>query len=98
MFFPSRRERCRGRIDPHADFHSHPWAASPMSQEDRLQRNQRYSVRIQFDASCRIQKLVPYVGEPRLGEVYERQGRSWKLIGQIKPEDKSSGLITPVRE
>jgi hypothetical protein len=69
-----------------------------MSEEDRSQRNQRFSIRIQFDASCRIQKLVPHVGETRPGEVYERHGGLWKLIGYIKPEDKDSGVMTPVRK
>jgi hypothetical protein len=69
----------------------------PGGEPDRRGRNQRYRVRIQFDTTCRIQKLVPHVREPQPGEVYERQGKSWKLIGYIQPEDKDSGFITPVQ-
>ncbi|HYO54589.1 hypothetical protein [Archangium sp.] len=68
-----------------------------MSEQDRLRRNQRYRVRIQFDTTCRIQKLVPHIREARPGEVHERQGGSWKLIGYIQPENKDSGFITPVQ-
>lgn len=103
---PSRRKSCfspavvkdsRGQLESLADFHSHPWPSSPLSEPDRRGRNQRYRVRIQFDTACRIQKLVPYVSEARPGEVYERQSGSWKLIGYIQPEDKDSGFITPVQ-
>ncbi|ATB39903.1 hypothetical protein CYFUS_005351 [Cystobacter fuscus] len=103
---PSRRKSCfspsvvkdsRGQLEPLADFHSHPWSSSPLSEPDRRGRNQRYRVRIQFDTTCRIQKLVPYVREARPGEVYERQSGSWKLIGYIQPEDKDSGFITSVQ-
>ncbi|MFY0569778.1 hypothetical protein ACN28E_38945 [Archangium lansingense] len=41
-------------------------------------------------------KLIPYLDEERPGELYERQGRLWKLIGFIKPEDKESGIVTAV--
>ena len=64
--------------------------------EDRQESTQLWHIRIQLDAKCTVQKLVPYIGEDRPGEVYERRGKSWKLIGFIKPEDKASGHVTPV--
>lgn len=103
---PSNRKSCfspavvkdsRGRLEPLADFHSHPWQNSSLSESDRRRQNQRYSVRIQFDTACRVQKLVPHIQEARPGEVYERREGRWNLIGYIQPEDKDSGLITPVR-
>jgi hypothetical protein len=36
--------------------------------------------------------------EDRPGELFLRQGQDWKLIGQILPEDKATGTITPVEE
>ncbi len=104
---PARRKSCyppamvrdaRGRTSTLADFHSHPWAPSPMSPKDRRAINQRWSIRIQFDTACHLQKLVPYLGVDRPGEVYERRGKHWKLVGYIHPEDKDTGRITPVRE
>jgi hypothetical protein len=103
---PSKRKTCyvpvsvkdpRGRASVTADYHSHPWSFSPMSDEDRKRDTQWYSIRIQFDVACHVQKLIPYPGDARPGELYERQGRQWKLIGHILPEDKDSGQITPVR-
>lgn len=102
---PSKRKRCkvpayveddRGQTSPTADFHSHPWTPSPMSQEDRQEKFQKWSIRIQFDTACHIMKLIPHRGESRPGEVYERRDGSWKLTGLIKPEDKADGIITPV--
>lgn len=81
-----------------ADYHSHPWLGSRMSREDIMAANQSWSIRIQFDARCRVMKLVPYLDENRPGEVYERQSRVWKMIGIVKPEDKSRGYITPVSQ
>nr|WP_211193928.1 hypothetical protein [Pyxidicoccus fallax] len=95
-FSPRRVVDGRGRAVPIADFHSHPWAPSPMSPKDLKASNQRWLVRIQFDTSCRIQKLIPYVGETRPGEVYEREGHRWRLVGLIRPEDKELGRITTV--
>jgi hypothetical protein len=86
----------RGHITIIADFHSHPWAASPMSQQDRRGPNQLWSIRIQFDTKCHVMKLVPYVEDDRPGELYERQNKTWKLIGLIRPEDKATGIVTPV--
>lgn len=79
-----------------ADFHNHPWVRSYMSREDRSEKNQIWSIRIQFDPVCRIQKLIPFRGEEHPGELYERQEKTWKLIGIIKPEDKEYGIVTPV--
>ncbi len=42
-----------------------------------------------------VMKYIPYVGEPRPGEVYERVGGGWKLIGIVTPENKPSGKMTP---
>src|SRR5439155_20601700 len=43
-----------------ADSHSHPWPNSPLtSEKDTSARNQRYSIRIQFDTTCHVLKLVP---------------------------------------
>jgi hypothetical protein len=38
----------------------------------------------------------PDRNENRPGEVYERQGKTWKLVGWMKPEDKAVGIVTPV--
>lgn len=105
---PSKRKTCtppsevrdvdgpREKIE--ADFHSHPWTGSGMSPEDRFVANQRYSIRIQFDPKCHIQKLIPYRDDPqRAGELYERIEGRWKLIGIIKPEDKPFGIVTPAQ-
>jgi proteasome lid subunit RPN8/RPN11 len=86
----------RGTVRILADYHSHPWADSPLSKPDRSAARQRWLIRIQFDTKCRVMKLVPYIGEPRPGEVYERRGKSWALIGIIKPEHKATGTITAV--
>jgi hypothetical protein len=84
----------RGQATPIADFHSHPWAPSGMSEQDRMLRTQLWQIRIQFDTRCTLQKLIPYVGTDRPGEVYERQGMNWKLVGLIEPKNKAMGLIT----
>lgn|SRR5215217_2514988 len=102
---PSNRKRCippryvvdeRGRGVPIADYHSHPWAPSEMSPEDRQADLQRFLIRVQFDTDCTIMKLVPYVNESRPGEAYVRRGKRWVLIGLIKNEDKRYGRITDV--
>ncbi|MFE8596490.1 hypothetical protein [Archangium violaceum] len=93
---PRYVEDSRGQPTPLADFHSHPWGNSPMSQQDRRGPNQLWSIRIQFDTRCRVMKLIPYLAEERPGELYERQGKLWKLIGIIKPEDKESGIVTAI--
>jgi hypothetical protein len=66
------------------------------SKRDRVSATQLFSIRIQFDKACHLQKLVPYVNEQRPGELYARHGKSWKLIGLIRPEDKATGFITLV--
>ncbi|MFL5347879.1 MAG: hypothetical protein ACJ8AT_24070 [Hyalangium sp.] len=90
----------RGAPAPLADYHGHPWSPSSMldSKEDLLGATQVFSIRIQFDKVCHLQKLIPYLKEDRPGELYERRGKSWKLIGLIKPENKASGRVTPVNE
>jgi hypothetical protein len=93
---PSSVVDSRGRSVSVADYHSHPWPHSAMSRPDMLAKNQRFFIRIQFDTSCHIMKLIPYLSEARSGEVYERQGKSWKLIGRINPEDKAAGIVTRV--
>jgi hypothetical protein len=91
-------EDARGQLEILADYHNHPWAGSSMitSRLDRVSATQLFSLRIQFDNACHIQKLIPYLKEDRPGELYERRGKNWKLIGLIKPEHKARGQITPV--
>lgn len=100
---PSTRKTCippryvadeRGRPVVLADFHSHPWAPSPMTPADRIAATQLWSIRIQFDRVCTVMKLVPYLDSSRPGEVYVRSKKQWRLVGIIRPEDKQRGLIT----
>jgi hypothetical protein len=95
---PRQVRDSRGESKTIADYHNHPWTPSSMlrSINDRLSAMQLYSIRIQFDTACNIQKFIPYVNEERPGELYERHGKRWKLIGLVKPEDKSRGRITPI--
>lgn len=106
---PSKEKFCRiprqvvdarGQPDLVADYHGHPWSSSSMlnSRLDLLSATQVFSIRIQFDRACHIQKLIPYLQEGRPGELYERRGTSWKLIGLIQPENKASGRVTRVNE
>ena len=104
---PAKRKQCipprfvkddRGKTSVLGDFHSHPWSPSSMSFEDRMTGTQIWSVRIQFDTTCHIQKFVPYEGKDRPGEVYERRDKEWKLVGLVKPEDKEYGIVTAVAE
>ncbi|RKG95110.1 hypothetical protein [Corallococcus carmarthensis] len=95
---PSSVRDDRGLPSTLADFHSHPWFPSGMSQEDRWGQSQRWTLRIQFDAGCTVTKLVPYKGENRPGEVYLRRDKTWKLIGYIHEADKDTGFITPVED
>jgi len=97
-YVPRNVRDARGQIVPLGDYHSHPWSPSRMSgsTRDLLRATQLYSIRIQFDAGCNLQKFIPYLDEDRAGELYVRQGKRWKLIGTVKPEDKARGFITPV--
>lgn len=91
-------EDSRGQTEILADYHSHPWEGSSMitSRLDRVGATQLFSLRIQFDTTCRIQKLNPYLKEERPGELYERRGKKWQLIALIKPEHKATGRLTLV--
>ncbi len=99
--FPVRRV-----VDPEAkvtpilaDFHSHPWFPSPLSQQDKMSANQLCFLKVQFDSACHVQKSVPYLGnKDKPGEVYSRRGKRWVLIGIIKPNNKAAGVVTPVSE
>jgi len=97
-FVPRDVRDPRGQIVTLGDYHSHPWAPSSMirSLGDKRSNTQLYSIRIQFDTACNLQKLVPYLNEDRPGELYERREKQWKLIGLIKPENKATGVITLV--
>lgn len=106
LAYPEKDKNCktvryvddaRGRPSILADFHSHPYKSSSLSPQDKQARWQRWSIRIQFDTSCRILKLVPNLDSDRPGEIYERQDKKWLLIGIIKPEDKADGFMTPVK-
>jgi hypothetical protein len=99
-YVPRNVRDARGEIVPLGDYHSHPWSPSSMtgSTRDRLSATQLYSIRIQLDAGCNLQKLVPHLNEDRPGELYARRGKSWTLIGLIKPEDKARGFITRVND
>ncbi|WP_140868534.1 hypothetical protein [Myxococcus xanthus] len=105
LMYPETRKQCysprfvvdeRGRTSIIADYHSHPWQPSPMSDRDLWSHSQRWLLRIQFDTACRVMKLIPYVGESRPGEVFAREGQRWKLVGYILPEDKPFGIVTKV--
>lgn len=104
---PSRRKQChipasvkdpRGAPDPEADFHGHPWGPSPMSDKDRRSDTQIYFVRIQFDSRCQLMKLIPHTKDERPGELFVREGKEWRLVGRILPEDKATGTVTLVKE
>ena len=99
-YVPRQVEDARGHPEPLADYHGHPWSPSSMlgSRADLLGATQLFSIRIQFDKACHLQKLIPYLKEERPGELYERRGKSWKLIGLIKPENKASGRVTLVND
>ncbi len=88
----------RGNASIKADFHGHPWGPSPMSDKDRRSNTQIYFVRIQFDSRCQIMKLIPHRKDNLPGELFVRQGKEWKLIGHILPEDKATGTVTYIKE
>jgi hypothetical protein len=85
----------RGAPAPVADYHNHPWPLSPLSLGDRAAATQRYSIRIQFDTTCHVLKLVPHAGEPVPGEIYERVAGAWKLVAIIPTDLKGSGRARP---
>ncbi|MCP3165977.1 hypothetical protein LZ199_24035 [Myxococcus sp. QH3KD-4-1] len=102
---PSKQKKCippryvvdaRDRPVVLADFHSHPWAPSPMSPTDRIAATQVWSIRIQFDNACTVMKLVPHLGSSLPGEVYVRREKQWNLVGIIRPADKRYGIVTAV--
>ena len=98
-YVPSIVRDDRGHTVRLGDYHSHPWEGSRMSSGppgDRRSATQFYSFRIQFDTACTLQKYVPYMNEDRPGELFVRRGKIWKLIGIIKPENKSTGIVTHV--
>jgi hypothetical protein len=104
---PAKRKQChvpysvkdeRGQATIQADYHSHPWGPSPMSDRDRRASTQIYFVRIQFDSRCQVMKLIPHLHEDIPGELFVRQGKDWKLVGHILPEDKTTGTVTSVEE
>ncbi len=99
-YVPRSVRDARGEIVPLGDYHSHPWSPSDMTRSpgDRQSATQLYAIRVQFDTACNVQKLVPYLNEDRPGELYERRGKHWNLIGTIKPEDKAHGRITAVQD
>lgn len=88
----------RGRPAPIADYHSHPWAPSEMSSDDRRAALQLFSIRIQMDTKCSVMKLIPYLQESRPGEVFMRRGKKWILVGYIQNEDKGTGRITAAED
>jgi hypothetical protein len=88
----------RGAPDREADFHGHPWGPSPMSDKDRRADTQIYFVRIQFDSRCQLMKLIPHAKDERPGELFVREGKEWRLVGRILPEDKATGTVTSVKE
>jgi hypothetical protein len=82
-----------------ADFHSHPWPGSPITAgPDTGAQYQHYSIRIQFDTTCHVLKLVPHLNEPVPGELFERVGRTWQRIRVIPVADKGQGVIDPPLE
>jgi len=79
-----------------ADFHGHPWPWSGLTSGfDTASRYQRYSIRIQFDTTCHVLKLVPHVNEPVPAEIFERVGLTWRLLRVIPVWNKESGKIDP---
>jgi proteasome lid subunit RPN8/RPN11 len=81
-----------------ADYHSHPWYRTTLSYGDMKAKNLRYSIRIQFQTSCRVLKYVPHLGEPVPGEVYERVGRTWKWKSIVPIDAKDMGEPVPPLE
>jgi hypothetical protein len=80
-----------------ADYHSHCWPDSPLTAPgDTGSSRFRWSIRIQFDTTCRVLKVVPHLGEPVPGEVFfVRAGKQWRPIAIIRLQDKALGITTP---
>ena len=95
---PSSIRDERGPIEVLADYHGHPWYNSTLSFGDMRSGNQRYSIRIQFQTTCRVLKLVPHRDEPTPGEVYLRTGRTWRLVAIIPNDAKGKGEPLPSLE
>lgn len=94
-YVPASVRDVRAGATIHADYHSHPWAYSPMSVEDLSDERQLYSIRIQFDTRCHVLKYVPFKQEEsHPGELYERREGRWELIGLVLPQDKKAGRVT----
>jgi len=82
-----------------ADYHSHPWPDSPLTSiGDTRASVQRYSIRVQFDTTCRVLKFVPHTGEPVPAEIFVRTGHTWSLLRVIPTSDKETGEINPPLE
>ncbi|MFP2924002.1 hypothetical protein ACLESO_02050 [Pyxidicoccus sp. 3LG] len=89
----------RGRTATLADYHSHPWAPSPMSVFDFQSKTQLWTIRIQFDSACTIMKYIPYLQASRPGEVYVRRENRWRMVGRLMTDqDKELGIVTAVDE
>jgi hypothetical protein len=92
---PTSLREARAGVTIKADYHSHPWPDAPFTDRDLSSDRQRWSIRIQFDTTCRIFKYEPHSGEPRPGEVFLRVGKSWRLHSIVRVEDKPLGIPTP---
>jgi hypothetical protein len=93
---PTRVDDPAGLRTVEADFHNHPWPGSPLTPLfDTGARSQKYSIRVQFDTTCHVLKFVPHVNEPVPAEVFERVGRSWRILRVIPVYDKEKGVIDP---
>ena len=95
-YLPSYVQDARGKAMIALDAHGHPWRGSTISREDLRADTQVWAMRIQFDPACRVLKYVPQADPAHRGEVYERQGKDWRLIGIVKPEDKPYGIMTRI--
>jgi hypothetical protein len=95
---PLKLRETRGTSQILADYHSHPWAHNPFTKGDLRTKNQRWSIRIQFDSTCHIYKYVSHTGEDRSGEVFRRVGKSWQPWSVVRVADKPIGTTTPPLE
>jgi hypothetical protein len=96
---PSRVVDARGLTSTLADYHSHPWAPSPLSLIDLKRDSQLWFIRIQFDRGCTVMKFLPYQHTSQPGEVYVRRQGRWVLVGRLESDlDKDLGIVTSVEE